>query len=98
MLIYFWSVTLIWLRSRRERKIKMLTKKQQAVTSAEATAPKEQHQLLTYYHPERLSIKNLKQQKGELLLFYDKHQGWFWELFEARLRQYVDMRISVGQL
>ena len=79
----------------------MLSTKRKAATSAEATAPK--YNRLSQSYQDSASTSREKLQIGTLLLALQrplshKQQKICWVLFEALLRQYLDMKISGGMV
>ena len=78
----------------------MLSIKQRAASAK--TAPRQQHQTQLYNPPERLSRGKLQENLAELLLYLQRplsqeRQKRYWQLFESRLRQYVDVKNLGGQ-
>lgn len=79
----------------------MRSKKHKAVTSAEATAQDYNRLNKSYRNCAPKSSDNLKEKIGELLLYLQAlpiqgQQGRYWDLFESKLRRYVDFRICEG--
>jgi hypothetical protein len=68
----------------------MKTKKARA--AALTTTPESELQFEHYQKGKPMS--SLQTQIGELLLFYDGRGERFWQVFEVKLRQYFDLRMS----
>ena len=80
----------------------MLSEKQKAVASAEATTQNYNELCESYRKPTPKSSVNLKEKIGTLLLALQTHltqnqQKEYWTLFESSLSQYLDLKIYGGQ-